>query len=48
VNQTPVARGVGIGAEARFTGRINKITLHVRREGMKRLRLFVVASLTWG
>jgi arylsulfatase len=29
-NQTPVAQGIGIGAETRFTGRINKITLEVR------------------
>jgi arylsulfatase len=29
-NQTPVALGIGIGAETRFTGKINKITLEVR------------------
>ncbi|APV51672.1 arylsulfatase [Betaproteobacteria bacterium GR16-43] len=29
-NQTPVAEGIGIGAETRFTGRINKITLEVK------------------
>jgi arylsulfatase len=28
-NQTPVALGIGIGVETRFTGRINKITLEV-------------------
>jgi arylsulfatase len=28
-NQTPVAEGIGIGPETRFTGRINKITLEV-------------------
>ena len=28
-NQTPVALGIGIGAETRFTGKINKITLDV-------------------
>jgi arylsulfatase len=28
-NQTPVAQGIGIGAETRFTGKINKITLEV-------------------
>src|SRR5205085_12255457 len=28
-NQTPVALGIGIGAETRFTGHINKITLEV-------------------
>jgi hypothetical protein len=28
-NQTPVAEGIGIGADTRFTGRINKITLDV-------------------
>jgi arylsulfatase len=28
-NQTPVADGLGIGAETRFTGKINKITLEV-------------------
>ena len=28
-NQTPVAVGIGIGAETRFTGKINKITLEV-------------------
>ena len=28
-NQTPVAQGIGIGAETRFTGRINKIALEV-------------------
>jgi arylsulfatase len=29
-NQTPVAEGIGIGSETRFTGKINKITLDVR------------------
>jgi len=29
-NQTPVAEGIGIGAETRFTGTINKVTLEVR------------------
>ena len=29
-NQTPVAEGIGIGPETRFTGRINKITLDVK------------------
>ena len=29
-NQTPVAEGIGIGADTRFTGTINKITLEVR------------------
>ena len=29
-NQTPVAEGIGIGAETRFTGTIDKITLEVR------------------
>ncbi|MEE4382605.1 MAG: arylsulfatase [Pseudomonadales bacterium] len=28
-NQTPVAEGIGIGAQTRFTGRIRKITLEV-------------------
>jgi hypothetical protein len=28
-NQTPVAEGIGIGADTRFTGKINKITLEV-------------------
>jgi hypothetical protein len=28
-NQTPVAQGIGIGPETRFTGTINKITLEV-------------------
>jgi arylsulfatase len=28
-NQTPVAEGIGIGPETRFTGKINKITLEV-------------------
>ncbi|MCL4768166.1 MAG: arylsulfatase [Hyphomicrobiaceae bacterium] len=28
-NQTPVAEGIGIGTETRFTGKINKITLEV-------------------
>jgi arylsulfatase len=28
-NQTPVAEGIGIGPETRFTGTINKITLEV-------------------
>jgi hypothetical protein len=27
--QTPVAEGIGIGPETRFTGRINRITLDV-------------------
>jgi hypothetical protein len=29
-NQTPVAQGIGIGAETRFTGKINKVTLQVK------------------
>ena len=29
-NQTPVAEGMGIGLETRFTGKINKVTLEVR------------------
>jgi arylsulfatase len=29
-NQTPVAEGIGIGPETRFTGKINKITLEVQ------------------
>jgi hypothetical protein len=29
-NQTPVAEGIGIGLETRFTGKINKVTLEVR------------------
>ena len=29
-NQTPVAEGIGIGAETRFTGKINKVVLEVR------------------
>jgi hypothetical protein len=29
-NQTPVAEGIGIGAETRFTGTIDKVTLEVR------------------
>ena len=29
-NQTPVAEGIGIGSETRFTGKINKITLEVK------------------
>ena len=29
-NQTPVAEGIGIGADTRVTGRINKITLEVK------------------
>ena len=28
-NQTPVAEGIGIGPETRFTGKINKVTLEV-------------------
>jgi arylsulfatase len=28
-NQTPVADGIGIGSETRFTGRIDQITLEV-------------------
>jgi arylsulfatase A-like enzyme len=28
-NQTPVAEGIGIGAETRFAGKINKITLEI-------------------
>jgi arylsulfatase len=28
-NQTPVAEGIGIGPDTRFTGRINKVTLEV-------------------
>jgi arylsulfatase len=28
-NQTPVAEGIGVGAETRFTGTINKVTLEV-------------------
>jgi hypothetical protein len=30
-NQTPVAEGIGIGPETRFTGTIKKITLEVRK-----------------
>ena len=29
-NQTPVAEGIGIGPETRFTGKIDKITLEVK------------------
>jgi arylsulfatase A-like enzyme len=29
-NQTPVAEGIGVGVETRFTGKINKITLEVK------------------
>lgn len=29
-NQTPVAEGIGIGAETRFTGKINQVTLEVK------------------
>ena len=29
-NQTPVAEGIGIGADTKFTGKINKVTLEVR------------------
>jgi arylsulfatase len=29
-NQTPVAEGIGIGLETRFTGKIDKITLEVK------------------
>ena len=29
-NQTPVAEGIGIGQDTRFTGRINTITLEVK------------------
>jgi arylsulfatase len=29
-NQTPVAEGIGIGAETRFTGKINEVLLEVR------------------
>jgi arylsulfatase len=29
-NQTPVAEGIGIGPETRFTGKINRITLEVK------------------
>ena len=29
-NQTPVAEGIGIGPETRFTGKINKVTLEVQ------------------
>jgi hypothetical protein len=29
-NQTPVAEGIGIGPDTRFTGRIDTITLEVR------------------
>jgi arylsulfatase len=32
-NQTPVAEGIGIGAETRFTGTINKVTLEVSPAG---------------
>jgi arylsulfatase len=28
-NQTPVAEGIGIGAETRFTGKIHKVTLEI-------------------
>ncbi|MDA1373066.1 MAG: hypothetical protein O2971_20265, partial [Proteobacteria bacterium] len=29
-NQTPVAEGIGIGAETRFSGKINQVTLQVK------------------
>ena len=29
-NQTPVALGIGVGAETRFTGKIEEITLEVK------------------
>ena len=29
-NQTPVAEGIGIGPETRFTGKINQVTLEVQ------------------
>jgi hypothetical protein len=29
-NQTPVALGIGVGAETRFTGRINEVRLEVQ------------------
>jgi arylsulfatase len=29
-NQTPVADGIGIGPDTRFTGKINKVTLEVK------------------
>jgi arylsulfatase len=29
-NQTPVAEGIGVGAETRFTGKINMVTLEVK------------------
>ena len=29
-NQTPVAEGIGIGRETRFTGKINKVTVEVK------------------
>ena len=29
-NQTPVAEGIGVGAETRFTGKIKKVTLQVK------------------
>jgi hypothetical protein len=32
-NQTPVAEGIGIGAETEFTGRINKILLEIGAPG---------------
>jgi hypothetical protein len=30
-NQTPVAEGIGIGADTRFTDKINTVTLEVRK-----------------
>ncbi len=32
-NQTPVAEGIGVGADTRFTGKINKLTLEVSPMG---------------
>ncbi len=29
-NQTPVAEGIGVGPETKFTGKINKVTLEVK------------------
>jgi hypothetical protein len=29
-NQTPVAEGIGVGAETRFTGKIKQVTLAVK------------------
>ena len=42
-NQTPVAEGIGIGQDTRFTARINTITLEVTYSSSRRHMVVTLA-----